>query len=168
MSNAWIRHAAMASFLLLVGCKAPWQDPPSTIEQPGTATGMNLPPTQMLEVVKRVVTSPPLSLPIQRQDGGTIYTGYQSFPGEWHILRRWHERTRYRIDVTPDFAEPAQKSNVEVREETETRAASNQKFERAPELRYPERARAVLEKIKAAAAANTPGPAGATSGAATQ
>ena len=37
--------------------------------------------------------------------------------------------------MTPDIDQPARKSNVEVREETETRAASNQKFERAPELR---------------------------------
>ena len=79
--------AYIAIVLLAAGCKAPWKDPPSMIEQPGTAAQMNLPPQRMLQVVKQVVTAPPLSLAIEREQGGTIYTGYQSFRGEWHILR---------------------------------------------------------------------------------
>src|SRR5438552_14938708 len=50
----------IAIMLLAAGCKAPWKDPPSTIEQPGTAAQMNLPPQQMVQLVKQVVTSPSL------------------------------------------------------------------------------------------------------------
>jgi hypothetical protein len=115
---------------------------------------VNLPPREALHSVKQTLAS--MSLPIAREQGGTIYTGYQPFPGEWHVLRRWQERTRYRIDVTPDFEQPAAKSTIEVREETETRAASNQDFERDLEIRRPQRAKALLDKIKASAGSGTP------------
>jgi hypothetical protein len=135
--------------LLFTGCAAPWKNPPSLIDQPANVTSVNLPPREALNSVKQTLAS--MSLPIDREQGGTIYTGYQPFPGEWHVLRRWQERTRYRIDVTPDFDQPAQKSTIEVREETETRAASNQDFERDLEIRRPERAKALLDKIRVAA-----------------
>jgi hypothetical protein len=135
------------------GCATPWKNPPSAFPETTNASTIDQPSRQAMETVKRVVTSPPINLPIAREEGGSIYTGYQSFPGQWHILRRWQERTHYRIDVTPDFEHPESRSKVEVWEETQTRAASNQSWDRDVALRYPERAKKLLDQIVAGASA---------------
>jgi hypothetical protein len=150
-------HTRLTLTILLLlagagGCATPWKNPPSAFAQNGNTATIEQPSLKAMETVKRVVTSPPINLPIEREEGGSIYTGYQSFPGRWHILRRWQERTHYRIDVTPDFTHLESRSKVEVWEETETRAASNQKFDRDTELRYPERAKKLLDQIVAGAA----------------
>ncbi len=110
----------------------------------------HLPPKQILQTVKDVVSSPPLSIGVTEEKGGSILTGYQEFPGDWHVLRRWQERTRYRITVSPDWNDPTGAGRIEVREMTEQRAADNMDWKPAPELQRPERARQMLETLNAA------------------
>jgi hypothetical protein len=105
-------------------------------------------PKQLLETVRQVVTSPPLSLPIEQEHKGMILTGYQDFPGQFRIARKWQEHTRYRISVIPDFDEPARHSRLEVAEETQQRATDGQAWQDDAELQRPERAAALLRQIE--------------------
>lgn len=143
----WLATLLIVSAL---GCAAQPASPPT----PVTSATLNVPPQQLVEQVRRIVTSPPLSLEITHQQDGTIVTGWQPFRGEWHIARYWYERTRYHITVTPDFNDPTHRSQLEVTDETEQRAEehglnpSAQKWWPAPELHRPQRSEAVLRQIE--------------------
>jgi len=110
----------------------------------------DVPPKQMVETIRQTVSSPPLSLPVEVQDNGVLFTGYQQFPGEWHILRRWQEQTRYKISVFPDWNDAANKCRVQVMDETQTRATAPQPWDPAPELDRRDRSRQLLERIQEA------------------
>ena len=147
------------SFFVLAGCAAHWPEVDRTLT--GTQAQFDVPPKQMVETVKRVVTDPPLALGIEQEGKGTILTGYQNFPGEWHVARRWQERTQYRVTIIPDWDEPSKRCIVQVRELTEQRAAEGMKWSPAPELQRPERAAELLKQIQqraggATAASGTP------------
>ena len=107
----------------------------------------NVPPKQLYEAAKRAVTSS-LSLPIESEKSGSFITGYKSYPGEWHIARRWQERTRFRVSVVPDFDNPTGKARLEVAEETETREADGMTWKQLSEVSRPERARELLSQIQ--------------------
>lgn len=107
-----------------------------------------MPPKQLLESARQIASTPPLALGIEREGKGWFVTGYQRFPGEWHIGRRWQERTQYRITVIPDFDEPAARARLQVTEQTEQRASDVQDWKPANELNRPERAKALLREIR--------------------
>ena len=120
--------------------------PTSTIELP--QADYNMPPKQLYEAAKRTVTSPPLSLPIENERNGSFITGFKRYPGDWHIARRWQERTRFRVSVIPDFDNPTSKARLEVAEETQTREADGMTWKNMSELSRPERARELLQQIQ--------------------
>src|SRR6266540_2090247 len=130
--------------LLLVGCEAHWPNMEKKLT--GARAEFNVPPKQMVATVRKIVSDPPLSIGVQEEGKGTILTGYQAFPGEWHVARRWQERTQYRVTVIPDWDEPASRCVVEVRESTEQRAADGMKWESAAEVQRPERAGELLKE----------------------
>jgi hypothetical protein len=105
------------------------------------------PPKQLVEDVRRIVASPPLSLGVEAEDRGTLVTGWKRFQGDWHIGRHWQERTRYRIEVIPDWDDPAARARLRVTAETEQRAAEGQRWDREPRAARPQRAREVLRQI---------------------
>jgi hypothetical protein len=104
---------------------------------------VNLPPKELVERVMRVVSSPPLSLGVVEHDKGTVVTGWKRYRGDWHIGRHWQERTRYRIEVSPDWDEPTSRSRLSVVAETEQRAAEGQRWDREVRVARPARAREV-------------------------
>ena len=62
---------------------------------------------QLAKEVKQIVSAPPISLPVEDQGDGSLLTGWQEpFRGDFHVIRYWHERTRYHISIVPDFADP--------------------------------------------------------------
>jgi hypothetical protein len=132
---------------LAAGCASKFTNTRGNLE--GAGREYNVPPKQLLQTVKQVVSSPPLSLGIEQENKGALVTGWQQFPGDWHIARRWQERTRYRIGIIPDFDEPTAKSRIEVREETEQRATTGQKWEASSDLARPQRSAELLKKIDA-------------------
>jgi hypothetical protein len=138
--------SCFAIALLAGGCAAHWpeQDTSFKTEQ----AQFNIPPKVMVTKVKEIVTSPPLSLGVQEESNGSILTGFQDFPGAWHVTRRWEERTQYRIQVIPDFDDPTTKCMVQVRVRTETRAADGMKWTSEGDLYRPERAEALLKTIQ--------------------
>jgi hypothetical protein len=134
------------SILCLVGCEAHWPNVDKKLT--GARAEFNVPPKTMVAKVKQVVSDPPLSLGVQEEGKGTILTGYQQFPGDWHVARRWQERTQYRVTVIPDWDDPAGKCVLEVREQTEQRAADGMKWEQAVDVQRPERAEELLKQIQ--------------------
>jgi hypothetical protein len=104
-------------------------------------------PKQLLQDVRRVVTSPPLSLGVEGEDRGTLVTGWTRFRGDWHIGRHWQERTRYRVEVIPDWDEPTGRARLRVTAETEQRAAEGQRWDREPRVPRPQRAKEMLRRI---------------------
>jgi hypothetical protein len=139
--------AALVLFaLLLPGCASSFNKVDTKME--ALSADFDIPAKDMMARLKQVLDSPPLSLGVMEQSQGSLLTGYQRFPGDWHIGRRWQEQTRYRITVSPDFNEPAAKSHIEVREMTEQRAAEGMKWENRDSLPRPQRARDVLRQIE--------------------
>ena len=106
-----------------------------------------MPPKELVEAVKRIVSSPPLSLGVVEQDKGVVVTGWKRYRGDWHIGRYWQERTRYRIEVSPDWDEPTSRSRLSVIAETEQRAAEGQRWDREVRVARPGRAREAMNLI---------------------
>ena len=106
----------------------------------------NLPPKQLYEAAKRAAAS--LNVPIEQEKSGAFITGYKEYPGEWHIARRWQERTRFRVSVIPDFDNPTGKARLEVAEETQTREGDGMTWKNLTDLTRPERARELHEQIE--------------------
>jgi hypothetical protein len=139
----------MTSLCILPGCGGDamhFREQPSTINVPQAE--FNQSPRQLYETAKRVVTSAPMSLPVEQEKSGSFITGYKEYPGEWHIARRWQERTRFRVSVIPDFDNPTSKARLEVAEETQTRAADVQEWKPSSDIARPERAKELLEQIQ--------------------
>ena len=78
----------------------------------------------------------------------------EPFRGDFHIVRYWHERTRYRISVAPDFSDPAHRSRLQISDETQQRPdesginAEARTWHDAPNTRRPERSEALLKQIE--------------------
>ncbi|HYO07912.1 MAG TPA: hypothetical protein VER17_02995 [Tepidisphaeraceae bacterium] len=135
----------LAACWLAGGCAAHWPEQGNPLA--GPQQSYRVPPKQLLQMVKEAVTQPPLALGVVAEKDGTITTGYQSFPGDWHVARRWQERTQYQVNVIPDWNDPAAAGRIEVRAVTEQRAAEGMKWATAPELQRPERAEQLLKAL---------------------
>jgi hypothetical protein len=136
---------ATLGMLMCFGCTSSTHNP-ATVS--ATLAEIDMPPKDLLARTRQIVSSPPISLPIDSEQKGTLITGYQSFRGDWHIARHWQERTRYRIQITPDWDEPTRRSHIEIWAQTQQRAASNQTFSDAPELDRSDRAARLLSEIQ--------------------
>ncbi|HXE53115.1 MAG TPA: hypothetical protein VN541_08875 [Tepidisphaeraceae bacterium] len=152
-----LRHGlVLATFgvavsVLLAGC-AP--------EQPTAATNIqsaafDAPPQKLLKEVERIVGSPPIALPAQDEGNGALLTGWQEgFRGQFHIVRYWHERTRYHITIVPDFSDPAHHSRIQVTDETEQRPDDSgpnveaKTWHPAPGIHRPDRSTELLHRIE--------------------
>ena len=126
-----------AQFFITVGLSAVLFGCTSSTHKPAapgaTSADVGMPPKQLLAQVIAIINSPPVSLPVESEHEGKVVTGWQSFQGDWHIARHWQERTRYRIQITPDWDEPTKCSRIEIAAQTQQRAASNQAFSDAPD-----------------------------------
>lgn len=106
-----------------------------------------MPPKELIEAVKQAVRAPALSLGVEQQNKGTVITGWKRQRGDWHIGRYWQERTRYRVEVSPDWDEPMARSRLLVIAETQQRAAERQRWDREARVARPRRAAAALKAI---------------------
>jgi hypothetical protein len=144
-SVAQLICAGLCLLTTLTGCASKFPEANRTLEAP--AQTYRVAPKQLVTMIREIVTAPPLSLGVEEEKDGSILTGYQPFPGDWHIGRRWQERTKYRITVIPDWNEPTAAARIDVRELTEQRAAEGMKWAPAFDLQRPERAKAMLAKL---------------------
>jgi len=138
----------LLSVLLSAGCApTPASEARNSRMAPEAVAVVEAPPKELVETLKRVVAAAPLSLGVEEADKGVLVTGWKRHRGDWHIGRYWQERTRYRIDVSPDWDEPLKRSRLRVTAETEQRAAEGQRWDREPRVPRPQRARSVLDQI---------------------
>lgn len=141
----------IASLFLFAGCASDGkmvsaeEGPPAKRME---TADFQMPPKDLLAAVKKAASAPPLSLPIKEESKGTIVTDYKTYPGTWHVARRWQERTRYVVTVIPDWDEPTKRSRLQVSEETQQRAADIQEWQNAQELQRPERSAELLRMIR--------------------
>ena len=109
---------------------------------------VDMPAAKVVETVEKAVTAPPLSLQVETTRDGTVITGWKEYPGDIHIVRRWHERTKFRISVMPDFSNPSGRSKLMVEDQTQERAIDTQPWYNAPNTSRPDRAKSVLSQIE--------------------
>ncbi|HSZ54325.1 MAG TPA: hypothetical protein VK797_01595 [Tepidisphaeraceae bacterium] len=137
---------------LFFGCSSTHDTPSTLVQSPVYA----IPAPQLAKEVKQIVSAPPISLPVEDQGDGSLLTGWQEpFRGDFHVIRYWHERTRYHISVVPDFADPSQRSRLQITDESEQRPDEGgpnvdaRTWHPAPNNRRPERSEALLRQIQA-------------------
>jgi hypothetical protein len=148
-ASTWFAHVAPVVVLgLAMGCASDPVAEAKASQVPAAAVAdVAAPPKQLVQDVKRVLSSPPLSLGVESEDRGTLVTGWKRFQGDWHIGRHWQDRTRYRVEVIPDWDEPTARARLSVTAETEQRAAEGQRWDREPRVPRPQRAQEVLRQI---------------------
>ena len=142
---------AFFSGIALAGCA---HQPPvgqSLVQSPVYST----PAADLLKRVQAVLPAPPISLAAQDLGNGVLLTDWQDgFRGDFHIVRYWHERTRYRVTVAPDFTDPSHRSRLQISDESQQRSDESgpnveaKTWHEAPSARHPERADALLKKIE--------------------
>lgn len=109
----------------------------------------NVPPKQLLGIVKQVIAAPPLAIPIEQESKGTVLTAFkEGYRGDFHITRYWQERTRYRIMVTPDWDDPAGHSMLQVSDETQVRSNDRGTWQADPRIQRPERREELVRLIR--------------------
>ena len=132
--------------LVLSGCASTY--PIADTRMQGAEAEFNVPPKDLVSRIKQALSEPPLDIGVVEENQGSILTGYQQFPGEFRIARRWQERTRYRIRVIPDFDQPTQRAQVVITENTEQRAGEGMKWESTDVLPRPQRAVDFLKQLR--------------------
>ena len=146
--RARILSGLFVAMTLAAGCASSELSQPAEMTDAARSRTFDIPPKQMADRVGEALAAEPLAIPVAETTDGVIVTGYKEYPGEWHIARRWQERTRYRITVIPDWNDPTGKARIEVIPETQQRAADVQEFKPAPELDRTQRAAEVLRAIE--------------------
>ena len=134
---------ALSSFALLsTACQS---DHSATSGRP-QSLDVNVPPKQVVQDVKQALSQ--LNVPVESEKEGTLVTGWERHRGDFHVARYWQERTRYTIQVVPDWNEPTARSRLQISQETQQRATNGQEWQPAPELDRAGRAQDLLEKIQ--------------------
>ena len=154
-----IRTLLLLSLVVVTaGCAKTF--PKADTRMEGAEAEFDVPPKDVLARVKQALNEPPLNIGVAEEKNGSILTGYQQFPGEFRVARRWQERTRYRIRIIPDFDQPTQRAQIVVTENTEQRAGEGMKWESFDVLPRPERAADLVRQLQSRVAGE--GGAGAT------
>ncbi|HEY1684156.1 MAG TPA: hypothetical protein VGG19_05295 [Tepidisphaeraceae bacterium] len=118
----------------------------------------NLSPSELIEKIKQSLST--MGITIAQDQGSVLITNYKNYPGSFHIVRRWQERTRYRITVFPDAADPARRSHLEISCDSQTRASSQEPWHTWAEYQRPQRAamlaKSLHDQIQQSAVAEVP------------
>ena len=137
--------------LVLSGCGHQQPAAPTLVQSPVYAT----PAADLLKRVQSAIAARPISLQSQDLGNGVLLTDWQEgLQGDFHIVRYWHERTRYRVTVVPDFTDPAHRSRLQISDESQQRSDESgpnldaKTWHDAPNIRRPERDEALLKQIE--------------------
>jgi hypothetical protein len=107
-------------------------------------------PKQMIDLVQQALVSPPLNLKVVTSENGVIVTDWkEGYPGNFHIARRWDERTRFRVAIVPDVNDPTSASRLEITEQTQERSNERANWTSNPSISRPERVEEVAKAIDA-------------------
>jgi hypothetical protein len=138
------------------GCQ--WKQPAAPVEEidRNPSGQVDIPAKQVAEIARQALAAPPMLMNVETGQEGSLVTGWREYPGDLHIIRRWTERTRFKIVVFPDYAEPQAKSHIQVFDETQEKPSDAQPWYPAPDRRRPERSAEVLKLIRQQAARGNP------------
>ena len=140
---------ALGVALMAGGCG--WQKPapgPQEKYDSSRSAVIHIPPKELVTRIQKEFPAPPLSIPIESVQEGTIFTSWKEYQGAVHIARRWQERTRFKITILPDFNDPLGTSHVDVFDETEEKPSDPQPWYPNPDARRPERSEEVVKVIQ--------------------
>ncbi|HWE94608.1 MAG TPA: hypothetical protein VG269_11645 [Tepidisphaeraceae bacterium] len=138
------------------GCQ--WKQPaaPAAEIDRSPSGQVDVPAKQVAEIARQALAAPPMSMSVETGKEGSLVTGWREYPGDLHIIRRWTERTRFKIVIFPDSAEPQAKSHIQVFDETQEKPSDAQPWYPAPDRQRPERSAEVLKLIRDQAARGNP------------
>ena len=148
-STALPRLAALPLAALLIGCG--WQQPVQPARDKFAADQsviLHQPPKQLVKRIAEVLPKSELAIAVVWVRDGQILTDWKEYEGAIHIVRRWRERSRFRIEVAPDFNDPLGTSHLEIFEETQEKPSDPQPWYPNPDLRRPERSEQVMLVIE--------------------
>lgn len=148
-ATALLLFASLSLCLLNSGCS--WKQPPQPDRDkfaPSQSAILHVPPKELVHQIVQSLPAGELAIPIDHVQDGTIITDWKEYPGAIHIVRRWRERSRFRIEVAPDFNDPLGTSHLEIFEETQEKPSDAQPWYPNPDLRRPERSEQVLKFIE--------------------
>jgi hypothetical protein len=154
------------SSCLTLGCRT---DPPDAAgSQDTTATqpraSYNVPPKVLHDKAIEALGSPAINLKVIGDENGRIMTDWQPYPGAVvgpvsGVGRHWQERTRFTITIAPAWDDPANKSSLEVAEESQQRPHDKWEWGSQDPIKRPQRAADLAKKIDAALAQSASQPA---------
>jgi hypothetical protein len=136
--------------LPLLGCSGDPSRPASQITPKADQFQMDyydIAPKEMVATIKRTLAAAPFEVPVEREEKGVLITGWKEYPGEMHIVRRWPERTRFRIIVIPDWDSPTTRCRLIATQETQARQPGS-KWASDPEYDRPQRADEFLTQLR--------------------
>ena len=104
----------------------------------------------MVQIIQAAVTAAPLNLKVESTNDGVVQTSYkEGLEGNYHVFRRWQERTKFRIVVIPDVSDPVNACRIEVADESQERSNDLAGWQDRPDTRRPERAQEVIKAVEA-------------------
>ena len=137
----------------------PTSTSPSAVMAPSAVASSGLPnaayksykitPKQMMQIAADALAADPFKLKTSTDDRGLLVSDWkEGYEGEVHMLiREWPERTRFHIQITPDWQDPVNACRVEVVAETEARSNERAPWGEKKGIDRPERAKKVLDAI---------------------
>jgi hypothetical protein len=129
---------------------APYSGQPVTSANATSSRIYRIAAKNMVGVVEQAVVKAPLNLKVESSANGVIMTSYkEGYEGDFHIARRWQERTRFRIVVIPDVMDPVNACRIEVADESQERSNERAGWQTKESTRRPERSQEVIQAIEA-------------------
>lgn len=129
---------------------APYYGQPVTSANATSSRIYRIAARNMIGVVEQAVTKAPLNLKVESSANGVIMTSYkEGYAGDFHIARRWDERTRFRIVVIPDVMDPVNACRIEVADESQERSNERAGWQTKESTHRPERSQEVIQAIEA-------------------
>lgn len=152
-NSSWTRTQISAALFMLIGLAGcGWKKPPAPVAQErfvaATTATLRIAPKDLVKIIQARLPQAPLSLVVETTNDGVIQTDWKEYEGAIHIARRWRERTRFRINVLPDFNDPLGTSHVDVFDETEEKPSDPQPWYPNPDLHRKERSDEILKAIQ--------------------
>jgi len=150
----------LLSFLLTAAsCRTEPSDAAGSQDAAATPlrTSYNVPAKVLHDNVVQAISSPSINLKVTHDENGQIMTDWQSFPGAVvgpvsGMGRHWQERTRFTVTVSPAWDDPANKSTLEVAEESQQRPHDKWEWGSQDAIKRPQRAADLAKKLDAALA----------------
>ena len=150
LTRVFTIHTGMLFALALATGGCQWQQPRQLPRRNFSAPNsevIHIPPKELVKLISEKLPQSPLAIAFDSAKDGIVFTDWKEYEGALHIVHRWRERTRFQINIFPDFNEPTSASHVEVFDETEEKPSDPQPWYPNPDLRRPERSEEVLKAI---------------------